>query len=105
MSQEERRGLTRRGLAKGAVLAAGGLALGADAASAGGSDGNDDDQGRRDGDEGLALVHGNIITLDRRDTRASAVGIRDGRIVEVGRSVGNFRRRIDLKGATVVPGL
>jgi predicted amidohydrolase YtcJ len=107
MSQDERRGLTRRGLAKGAVLAAGGLALGADAASAGGrhDDDDDDHHGRHDDDGSLALVNGNIITLDRRDSRASAVGIRNGRIVEVGRSVRDYKRKIDLKGATVVPGL
>ena len=105
MSGSDGRGLTRRGLAKGAVLAAGGLALGTEGASAHG-------RGRHpwkpEDDDDIALVNGNFITLDRRDPTAGSVAIRNGRIIEVGRrgrSVRGCKRTIDLKGATVIPGL
>ena len=59
-------------------------------------------------DQGLLLVNGNIHTMDARNTVASIVAVRNGRIV----SVGNSRppqqpntRVIDLAGRTVVPGL
>src|SRR5262245_30300191 len=101
-------GLTRRGLAKGAVLAAGGLALGAETAPAHGG-GDHDGHGRDDdGDGDLALVNGRFITLDKREPSASSVAISNGRIVEVsrhGRKVRGCKRVIDLKGATVIPGL
>lgn len=100
-------GLTRRGFTKGAVLAAGGLAVGAEAAPAHGG-GDRDGKGHDDRDGDLALVNGRFVTLDRRNPSASAVAISNGRIVDVarhGRKVRGCRRTIDLKGATVVPGL
>ena len=105
MSGTGRDGLTRRGLAKGAVLAAGGLALGSETAAAAQSNDSKPDGG---GEGDLALVNGNIITLDPNVPVASAVGITDGRIVDVarnGRQVRGRKRVIDLKGATVIPGL
>jgi predicted amidohydrolase YtcJ len=60
-------------------------------------------RGREQSD--LALVNGRILTLDDKNTVASAVAIRDGRVAEVGRRVGRSVRTIDLKGATVIPGL
>jgi predicted amidohydrolase YtcJ len=101
-------GLTRRGFTKGAVLAAGGLAIGSEAAPAHGRDDHHGGKGPDDGDGDLALVNGRFITLDKREPSASAVAISNGRIVDVarhGRKVRGCRRTIDLKGATVVPGL
>jgi predicted amidohydrolase YtcJ len=107
MSESGRHGLTRRGLAKGAALAAGGLALGAETSAAHGRDKGGHGHDHDDDGGDLALVNGNIITLDRRQPYAESVAISDGRIVEVSRHgrVKGRKRTIDLKGATVVPGL
>jgi len=107
MPEPDRRGITRRGLAKSAVFAAGGLALGADRASAHGPGHGPNPHRPEEFDDDIALVNGNIITLDARDSLASSIAIRAGRIVEVGRgrSVRACKRTIDLKGATVIPGL
>ena len=58
-------------------------------------------------DETLALVNGRIHTMDRRNTVARAVTIRNGRFISVGDSAprGTGIRAIDLAGRTVVPGL
>ncbi len=59
----------------------------------------------------LILVHGNIITVDAKDSIAQAVAIRQGKIVAVGsdetirRLAGNTTRVIDLHGKTATPGL
>lgn len=59
----------------------------------------------------LLLVGGNLYTLDPTQPRATALAIRDGRIAWVGDAAGaaalraDARRVIDLRGATVVPGL
>lgn len=101
-------GVSRRelikGVAGGAVLGSGLAAAGAMAhgSEAGGSGSHSDDSGD---DRDLALVNGRILTLDDRNSIASAVAIRAGRIVEVGRWVRPCARTIDLKGATVIPGL
>ena len=60
-------------------------------------------QADRSGD--LALVNGRFV--DGRGVVASAVTIRNGRIVNVGQAVqlGPDARRIDLGGRTVIPGL
>src|SRR5687767_5911279 len=59
-------------------------------------------------DETLALVNGQIHTMDGRNTVARAVTIRNGRFITVGntapRNIPNMRT-IDLRGRTVVPGL
>jgi hypothetical protein len=79
------------------VLAAG-LAMGAEAAIA-----------QKPAD--LVITAGTVITLDGGRARATAVAVRDGRIVAVGDAagmqglVGPATRRVDLPGATVVPGL
>jgi predicted amidohydrolase YtcJ len=57
----------------------------------------------------LVLFNGNVITMDRRRPRASAVGIRDGRVVAVGpddevRAELPGAEMIDLRGRTAVPG-
>ncbi|HSI35755.1 MAG TPA: hypothetical protein VK986_19390, partial [Tepidisphaeraceae bacterium] len=59
----------------------------------------------------LILLNGKVVTVDQRFTVASAVAIRDGRIVAVGEGDTIARDRdakttvVDLKGATVIPGL
>jgi len=60
---------------------------------------------------GLILYNGNITTLDRSNPTATAVAIRDGKFVRVGRDAdvmslaGSATRVIDLKGRRVLPGL
>jgi predicted amidohydrolase YtcJ len=57
------------------------------------------------------LVNGKVVTLDAAGTVASALAIREGRILAVGTSeeilaqAGSATERIDLAGKTVVPGL
>ena len=59
----------------------------------------------------LILHHGHITTLDRANPTASAVAIRDGRFIAVGRDhevlplAGPASRVIDLQGRSVLPGL
>ncbi len=59
----------------------------------------------------LVLVNGRIHTLDAARPGATAVAVRDGRIIFVGDDAGaaplraDAKRVIDLAGATVVPGL
>jgi predicted amidohydrolase YtcJ len=56
----------------------------------------------------VALINGNILTMDANNTVVNAVTIRDGRFAEVGVQgpLGACAQQvIDLKGATVVPGL
>ncbi|HYX65185.1 MAG TPA: amidohydrolase family protein [Burkholderiales bacterium] len=70
---------------------------------------DEDEHGRRDcGDaRDLNLVNGRFLTMDARNSVASAVSIRDGRIVRVGHpaDLGPCGRTINLKGASVIPGL
>jgi predicted amidohydrolase YtcJ len=60
-----------------------------------------------DGSRDLNIVNGHFLTMDGDNSVASAVAIREGRIVEVGRAgaLGPCSRTINLKGATVIPGL
>ena len=62
---------------------------------------------RRKATKDLLLVNGRIHTMDDRDRVVSSVLIRDGKFDEVGRAErsGGDARVIDLRGATVVPGL
>jgi predicted amidohydrolase YtcJ len=59
----------------------------------------------------LVLEHGTVLTVDTKDDIATAVAIRDGRIVAVGdergisRWIGRGTRVIDLAGRTATPGL
>jgi predicted amidohydrolase YtcJ len=59
----------------------------------------------------VVLSGGTVITLDDARPRATAVALRDGRIVAVGGEadvrglVGPATRRVDLAGGSVVPGL
>jgi predicted amidohydrolase YtcJ len=56
----------------------------------------------------LALVNGNFLTLDSKNTVARSVGISGGRIIMVTPDpywTGGANQVIDLRGATVIPGL
>jgi predicted amidohydrolase YtcJ len=59
----------------------------------------------------LLLVHGQILTMDSRDSVVQAIAIHDGIIVKVGSDAevlafaGSGSRIIDLKGHTATPGL
>jgi predicted amidohydrolase YtcJ len=117
MAPEDRKqtGLSRRDFIKGAALAAGGTVLGGagsetmlgDAAAAATSS-LAKGPSACDGVQDLALVNGRFLTMDDKDSVVSAVAIRNGRIAEVGRhaqAIGPCAQTINLKGATVIPGL
>jgi len=59
----------------------------------------------------LVITAGTVITLDGARPRATAIAVRGGRIVAVGTAaeiqslIGPATRRVELRGATVVPGL
>ena len=96
--------LTRRGLAKGAALAAGGLALHVDTADAHGGG-----RHRPGSPRTTTTSRSSTATSSRSPTTAGRLvgGDPGDRIVEVGRgrSVRGCKRTIDLRGATVIPGL
>src|SRR5262244_1341327 len=107
-----RTGPTRRDFIKGAALATGGAvfantAVGTvvgDATAAATSSLTKGCDGLPD----LALVNGRFLTMDDKDSVVSAVAIRNGRIAEVGRNthaIGPCAQTINLRGATVIPGL
>jgi predicted amidohydrolase YtcJ len=58
----------------------------------------------------LIVHNANVITLDRNDSRAEAVAVRDGRIISVGSNAAVLRlavpetRTLDARGRPVVPG-
>ena len=112
---EKQSGFSRRDFIKGAGLAAGGAVLGGAAsgtvvedaaAAATGSLGKG--PSACDGLQDLALINGRFLTMDDKDSVVSAVAIRNGRIAEVGRhaqAIGPCAQTINLRGATVIPGL
>jgi len=59
----------------------------------------------------LALIHGNVITINPSQPRAQAIAVKGGLIVEVGNNlkvekwIGEHTKVIDLRGNAVVPGL
>ena len=59
----------------------------------------------------LILVNGRVLTMNRSDTVAEAVAIKDDRILAVGSTreiealAGSRTERIDLRGRTALPGL
>ncbi|MEO8259048.1 MAG: amidohydrolase family protein [Acidobacteriota bacterium] len=60
------------------------------------------------GQPDLILTNGRIQTMDARNTVASAVSIRNGRVQAVGNRAparGPLTRVVDLRGRTVIPGL
>ena len=62
-----------------------------------------------DGSQDIQLSNGKILTMDGKNSVASSVNIKRGRIVAVGntgdRSVTPCTRRIDLGGRTAIPGI
>ena len=110
-------GLSRRDFIKGAAVAAGGTmfggAVGAAATAAevtvlGNAPGPMGKGSVCDGSQDLALINGKFLTLDDKSSVVSAVAIRNGRIAEVGRhaqAIGPCAQTINLRGATVIPGL
>jgi predicted amidohydrolase YtcJ len=59
----------------------------------------------------LVYRNGTVITLDGNDTVAEAVAVRDGKIVQVGRTrdiapyIGSDTKVVDLAGNTLIPGI
>jgi predicted amidohydrolase YtcJ len=115
---QKRTGFSRRDFIKGAAIAAGGAVLGGTAAGAataagvtalGNAPGSlQKGQSACDESQDLALVNGKFLTMDDKDSVVSAVAIRNGRIAEVGRhpqALGPCAQTINLRGATVIPGL
>jgi predicted amidohydrolase YtcJ len=58
----------------------------------------------------LILINGNVLTMNPLQPSAEALGIKNGRIIKVGKNreisllVGNSTRIFDCKGKTVIPG-
>jgi predicted amidohydrolase YtcJ len=99
-------GVSRRDFLKSSALAGAAVASGGGALTAGVVQASEaSERHRTRGD--LVLVNGNIHTMDERNPLVSSVGIRDGRFVDVGRGAKGVQgaRVINLRGATVVPGL
>lgn len=63
--------------------------------------------------DSVVIVNANILTLDAAQPRASALAVQDGVVVAVGDAAAGFgsttaaggRRVLDVRGATVVPGM
>jgi predicted amidohydrolase YtcJ len=89
--------LSRRELITGAAAMAGSRALGAAPQTA------STNAGQRSGDGDLALVNGTFV--DGRGVVASALAIKNGRIVNARQRLGPDAQTIDLGGRTVIPGL
>jgi predicted amidohydrolase YtcJ len=104
----EKGGLSRRKFIKsaaaGAAAAAGGTLL---ASTAKGARGPTVAQPVCGGAADTALVNGNFLTMDPNNPVVNALTIRDGRFAEVGYQgpLGACGKVIDVKGATVIPGL
>jgi len=106
---------SRRDFIKAAAAVAGGTAFGGTAAAASGVTVLENKPravvkrpSACDDSQSLALVNGKFLTMDDKDSVISAVAIHDGRIAEIGRhaqALGPCAQTINLKGATVIPGL
>jgi predicted amidohydrolase YtcJ len=98
-------GVSRRDFLKSSALA-GAFAGGGGALTAGVVQASEKSKKRRKRGS-LVLVNGEIHTMDPRNPVVSSVGIRDGRFVEVGRGAKDVQgaKVINLRGATVIPGL
>src|SRR5882762_4525222 len=108
----KQRGLSRRRfMQSAAAMAAGGTLLAGAARAAREHDSRERHSRGHDpeceGSRDLNLVNGRFLTLDAHNSVVSAIGIRDGRIVEIGRggALGPCAHTVNLKGATVIPGL
>ena len=99
-------GVSRRDFLKSSALAGAAVASGGGALTAGVVKASEASAQHRTRGS-LVLLNGNIHTMDERNPLVSSVGIRDGRFVSVGRGGKDVQgaRVINLRGATVVPGL
>jgi predicted amidohydrolase YtcJ len=100
-------GLSRKQFLAGSAVAGAAIGLGGAGAAVAGSDRADraDARGPK-GDEDLVLVNGKIHTMDGENRVVRQVSIRNGRFLGVGEVDKRGRVHvIDLKGATVVPGI
>ena len=99
-------GVSRRDFLKSSALAGAAVASGGGALTAGVVQASEASERQRTRGD-LVLVNGNIHTMDPRNPVVSSVGIRDGRFVSVGHGAKGVQgaRVINLRGATVVPGL
>ena len=99
MTSQRTRGVTfsRRELITGAAAVAGSRVLGAAPQTA------SPNAGPRGSDGDLALVNGTFV--DGRGVVASALTIKNGRIVNAAQGLGPDAQTIDLGGRTVIPGL
>jgi predicted amidohydrolase YtcJ len=91
-----------------AAMAVSGTILPSAAMAVSGHDGWRERHPECEGARDLNLVNGRFLTMDADDSIVSAVAVRDGRIVDMGRrgaALGPCSRTINLKGATVIPGL
>ena len=58
----------------------------------------------------MILIDGKVVTVDQNETVAEAVAIKDGRILQVGRTdevkslIGSKTETVDLEGRLVLPG-
>src|SRR5688572_18126766 len=112
MSEDQRKGLSRRQLLGAGAAAGAAAALGCATRPAGQADVGATSQiaagTAADAGEQLVFVNGRIHTMDRNNTVAKTVSIRSGRFVAVGAGApppAPGTRIIDLKGRTVVPGI
>jgi predicted amidohydrolase YtcJ len=105
-SVKRKSGVSRRDFLKSGALAGAAVASAGGALTAGVVQASEASEGNRTRGD-LVLVNGNIHTMDPRNPLVSSVGIRDGRFVSVGRGAKDVQgaRVINLRGATVVPGL
>jgi len=108
MSKRGSGGFSRRDFIQGAVAVA---AVPLTVRAHGRDDDNDHDRDHGHAACGAApdvnLVNGRFLTMDRGNRVVSAVAIRNGRIARVGHptDLGPCGRTINLKGASVIPGL
>jgi hypothetical protein len=109
MSEDRGKGPSRRhvlgaGVMAGVAAALGGCASSPTAAPAGPAAAAQGGAAAAPGDE-VVLVNGRIHTMDRNNTVARTVSIRNGRFVAVDGAPARGARVIDLRGRTVVPGI
>jgi len=105
-SRSSKAGLSRRQFMHSAAALAASAPLALRAHERDGDDDRDDGRGCGDAPD-VNLVNGHFLTMDARNSVARAIAIRNGRIARVGHpdDLGPCGRTINLKGATVIPGL
>ena len=110
MTQDKRRGFSRRKFMQGAAAAGAAAASGPLLSDQARAQGSKKKKKTPHQDPDLILQNGRIHTMDEDGTVAWSVAIKDGRFIEVERGRGHLRagprtRVVDLQGRTVVPGI